>query len=83
MERRGCLNGIEREETGFAVGASQPSESDKLKVAFAVGASQPSESEEVRTQLCNLKYKCATSLSILLVLLLEAIVRRIEEALRK
>ena len=66
MERRGCLNGIEREETGFAVGASQPS-----------------ESEEVRTQLCNLKYKCATSLSILLVLLLEAIVRRIEEALRK
>lgn len=36
----------------------------------------------VREQLCNLKYKCMVSLSILLVLLLETIVRRIEESVK-
>ena len=62
--------------------ASRLNAFEKGQSRFAVGAQQP-ERDEVHTQLCNLKYKCATSLSILLVLLLEAIVRRIEEALRK
>lgn len=34
----------------------------------------------VREQLCQLKTKCALSLCILLVLLLEAIVRRVEHS---
>lgn len=40
------------------------------------------EREAVHSQLCNLKYKCATSLCILVVLLLEALMRRIEQYLK-
>lgn len=36
----------------------------------------------VREQLCNLKYKCMVSLSILVVLLLETIVRRVEDSVK-
>ena len=40
------------------------------------------ERTNLRDQLCTLKYRCALSLCILLVLLLETIVRRVEQALQ-
>ena len=67
MEVSGGLNGKKSKEI----------EEEEETVLF----SSPVQ-REVTAQLCNLKYKCATSLTILLVLLLEAIVRRIEEALK-
>jgi len=42
-----------------------------------------SESHQVRQQICQLKYKCAFSLCILLVLLTETVVRRLEEGVQK
>ena len=38
---------------------------------------------ELHQQICNLKYKCATSLCILVVLLLKALMRRIENFVKQ
>ena len=48
-----------------------PAESD--------ASESPSIGAQFKTQLCQLKYRCAISLCILFVLLFETILRRIEE----
>lgn len=64
--------------------ASGGSGEDTVNTAFVHPRSElfSQVAVENREQLCNLKYKCAASLCILIILLLETFVRRLEDSFK-